>query len=121
MAAIHPKQYVISHLFRFFDLFILIFRDFRRFSHVMMHLEGPEIREDTAGVVYGSHPSKTVCDFAFISIFEYFIVIVTGFKTRPGLRVGYAGYGYGLDFATLTEPVPSARVSGLPVCDPSHL
>src|SRR6266498_3720668 len=49
------------------------------------------------------------------------LVIVTGFKTRPGLRVGYAGYGYGLDFVTLTEPVPSAWVSGLPVRDPSHL
>ena len=49
------------------------------------------------------------------------LVIVTGFKTHLGLRVGYAGYGYGLDFVTLTEPVPSARVSGLPVRDPSHL
>ena len=77
----HPsKWYVISHLIRFFDHFILIFRDFRLFSHVMMHLEAPGIREDTAGVVYGSHPSKMVCDFAFISIFEYFILKFRDFR-----------------------------------------
>ena len=32
-------------------------------------------------------------------LFVFSVVIVTGFKIRLGLRVGYAGYGYGLDFA----------------------
>ncbi len=50
------------------------------FSRVMTRLEAPGIQEDTAGVVYGSHPSKTVCYFTFISNFWYFILIFRDFK-----------------------------------------
>jgi len=42
------------------------------------------------------------------------LVIVMDFKTRMGLRVGYAGYRYGLTLLTLTEPLPSAQVTRLP-------
>jgi hypothetical protein len=45
---------------------------------------------------------------------EAWLVIVMGFKTRAGLRVGYAGYGYGLDFADPHRTRTLGTGSGLP-------
>jgi len=45
---------------------------------------------------------------------EPLLVIVTGFETHAGLRVGYAGYGYGLDFVDPWHTRTLGAGTGLP-------
>src|SRR6266498_1447742 len=62
--------------FDFFGHLFVIFRDFRHFFCVWIHLEALGIQENTGGVGWYVWPSTMVCYFDFSAIFFYLFFVI---------------------------------------------